>query len=696
VAAPAGSCPGNLLDSQKRNPMNRVTTILCFILSILLAGSASKAQSVFPVDTIYAYTFDCNNAVGVCVPLPAGTLQNYMILQDGLPYASGVAGCDFDTIVTYNYNTLLGLGNMGPYHLDSWVVNGKTYSGEFANITALVSMMNLYDPQGAWTHQPATYSIKGGAPGSTYSNMQVTVMVNQTPSTIGMNFGLLPQGTKMDFYAGNHYLVAVNMTNSQRDTLAVMVQCLQAPPPMTLRDTIPSSELPYTICMDLTELPGDPVSIQNICPGQSGEFVSFYVDAANYCVKYLGLKCDGEETACIVVCDNLGVCDTTYLEVYVDNSLCLAFSSKINDTLLINFSDTFCLDTTVLPGTIVSVENLCPGDSGISVDFDYDETTHCLTYIAFGTGLDRACYLLKDEFGNTDTVYLCVVGRLPQSGIILDTILLGQDETYCIDTSELAGNVISIQNFCPASSGNQVIYTVNTLTLCVDAFGTALGVDTACIAICDDYGVCDTTYIIIIVVPDVSDPCTNALPPIALDDTASTHLNTPVDIDVLANDTLGICLPVTLTVLNKNTGGIGPNDGFTVKNIDQSVTYVPNTDFCGTDTFQYVLCSPAGCDTATVVVSIACSAKDTIIIYNGFSPNNDGVNDFFKIENIEKFPGNELMVYNRWGLLVYNTLGYKNDWYGSYRSADLPDGTYFYILNLDGRQTFSGHLQLHR
>ncbi|MEZ4956090.1 MAG: hypothetical protein R2825_21200 [Saprospiraceae bacterium] len=46
---------------------------------------------------------------------------------------SGIAD-DFDTTITYSYNTLFGLGNLGPYKLNSWTVNGLTYTETFNNI----------------------------------------------------------------------------------------------------------------------------------------------------------------------------------------------------------------------------------------------------------------------------------------------------------------------------------------------------------------------------------------------------------------------------------------------------------------------------------------------------------------------------------------------------------------------------------
>jgi gliding motility-associated-like protein len=133
-------------------------------------------------------------------------------------------------------------------------------------------------------------------------------------------------------------------------------------------------------------------------------------------------------------------------------------------------------------------------------------------------------------------------------------------------------------------------------------------------------------------------------------------------------------------------------------NPDQTVDYVPASDACGPDSFQYVLCSPVGCDTATVFVNVGCTTIDSIIIYNAFSPNDDGINEVFKIENIEKFPKNSVKVYNRWGLLVYETQGYKNTWWGYYKGTSLPDGTYYYLIDLDssGRRTYSGFVQINR
>ncbi len=61
-------------------------------------------------------------------------------------------------------------------------------------------------------------------------------------------------------------------------------------------------------------------------------------------------------------------------------------------------------------------------------------------------------------------------------------------------------------------------------------------------------------------------------------------------------------------------------------------------------------------------------------IINIITPNGDGSNDYFVIENLGTV--NYLIVYNRWGRVVYETANYKNDWNG----GNLSDGVYYYLL----------------
>lgn len=79
-----------------------------------------------------------------------------------------------------------------------------------------------------------------------------------------------------------------------------------------------------------------------------------------------------------------------------------------------------------------------------------------------------------------------------------------------------------------------------------------------------------------------------------------------------------------------------------------------------------------------------------VTIYNALSPNDDGLNDSFVIKGIDNFPDNEVEIYNRWGVKVYDAKSYNesDNMFRGYsdgratvkRGDKLPTGTYFYIL----------------
>ncbi|MBR9999386.1 MAG: gliding motility-associated C-terminal domain-containing protein [Cyclobacteriaceae bacterium] len=69
--------------------------------------------------------------------------------------------------------------------------------------------------------------------------------------------------------------------------------------------------------------------------------------------------------------------------------------------------------------------------------------------------------------------------------------------------------------------------------------------------------------------------------------------------------------------------------------------------------------------------------------YNIITPNGDGRNDAFIIENIEHYPHARLTIFNRWGKRILETTGYQNNWGGLASGELLPNSTYFYMLELN-------------
>ena len=68
---------------------------------------------------------------------------------------------------------------------------------------------------------------------------------------------------------------------------------------------------------------------------------------------------------------------------------------------------------------------------------------------------------------------------------------------------------------------------------------------------------------------------------------------------------------------------------------------------------------------------------------NIITPNDDALNDAFEIPCLDFYPENNIKIFNRRGDIVYEKTAYANDWTGTYQGDPLPEGTYFYILQLD-------------
>lgn len=108
-----------------------------------------------------------------------------------------------------------------------------------------------------------------------------------------------------------------------------------------------------------------------------------------------------------------------------------------------------------------------------------------------------------------------------------------------------------------------------------------------------------------------------------------------------------------------------------------------------------------GCD-STVYLKLTVLSS-AVTIPEVFSPNGDDKNAFFRIKNIERYPRNHIMIFNRWGNLMYDGKPYMNQWDGKnyfnpkVGGNDLPVGTYFYILDLgDGSEAIRGYIYLNR
>jgi gliding motility-associated-like protein len=86
-----------------------------------------------------------------------------------------------------------------------------------------------------------------------------------------------------------------------------------------------------------------------------------------------------------------------------------------------------------------------------------------------------------------------------------------------------------------------------------------------------------------------------------------------------------------------------------------------------------------------------------LFIYNVITPDGNGLNDTWKITNIETFEGADVYVYDRWGGEVLSIKGYQNDWEGVSGADQLPDGTYYYVIkSIESDKVYKGSLTVLR
>lgn len=186
--------------------------------------------------------------------------------------------------------------------------------------------------------------------------------------------------------------------------------------------------------------------------------------------------------------------------------------------------------------------------------------------------------------------------------------------------------------------------------------------------------------------------CDTLAPPFVTTDT--------IFVEIPLGETEEVCMDITelpgfiLSVENTCEDPFN-NVADVVLDIDQCVDIISYE--LGQEQACIVLCNELGfCDTTIVIIDVI---SDSLIIYNGFSPNGDGVNEHFRIDNIEAYPDNSLTIFNRWGGRVYRTESYqnRNGWTGTFADETiLPDGTYFYILDDGEGQVYKGFLEIRR
>ncbi|WP_233164832.1 gliding motility-associated C-terminal domain-containing protein [Pedobacter sp. ASV28] len=113
-------------------------------------------------------------------------------------------------------------------------------------------------------------------------------------------------------------------------------------------------------------------------------------------------------------------------------------------------------------------------------------------------------------------------------------------------------------------------------------------------------------------------------------------------------------------------------------------------------TYTVTVANANGCSSTA---SYAITVVDDLSILratNILSPNGDGVNDVWKVANIDMYPQAVVRIFDRAGRIVYTRKGYDNSWDGTYNGQPLAESTYYYIIDLEAGKVLRGYITLVR
>jgi gliding motility-associated-like protein len=320
---------------------------------------------------------------------------------------------------------------------------------------------------------------------------------------------------------------------------------------------------------------------------------------------------------------------------------------------------TFCGGTgpgsVTLSGNNGSVLNwLYSTDSGATWNIIANTST-VLTYTNIGNDIVFEAVVQNSSFCAVDTSGSVVFNIDPVS--VAGTINLSGNDSVCSGlnsgTFTLSGNTGAVTEWI-SSKDSGITWTAIANTTTIQNFSN-LGQTTLYEAIIKS-GICPA---------DTSNNVSVTVMPLPL-------INAGADSSIMPGRT------ITLNGSGTGTPVWSPSAG-----LSSIVTFT--TIATPTVTTNYIL---------TTSSSFGCVNSDTVLItvilpnFNGtisnyFTPNGDGINDAWYIEDIQNYPSNEVSVFNIYGNEVYTKKNYMNDWKGTYNGAELPDGTYYYVLRFD-------------
>ncbi len=580
----------------------------------------------------------------ICLPIGLDAVSNYEFSIPGQIIRPN-HGCNFENLTAYSYSIISGAGNNGPYKIDNWTVNGVMYNTMVNNMSELTNWMNHIDPIGNWTHNSSIMLIMGGNPASTYGDLMMTDQQTWIASTLNPNSTGVATGTLVEVPIGNAQNMLVTIRN--------LTTCC-------------SETVLLKRCDESTNLDGNTNNLVVSCLEDILPIDQQSINVSN--------------------CNETGkLCVPIPLEDIFNYTFSTNGDEYANGFAGCNFDTLFAYTYFTIPNR---------GERGpyrLSA-WEVDGKIYSSDFNNLSDLIDQLN--TWDPRGNwkQEISTLTITGGISTSNY--GTMDIIQLNTGAIATMELNSNLLPMGTELTFDIGRNEVVLTNKATNCSDYFTVIVNCDASKSA-CEDFITDNSrTYMLS-----------------SCEEEVAFCLDIPSDeLDIYSIQQNGTFYAGAIGKCDKNVGQIMLYAGkgrhtFTITNElteceDEIIIEVD----CEENKTPIIEINPTltkdtrfSISEEKVISSERIEIKTpSISVYTGFSPNRDGVNDYFKIDGLAAYPNNELKIYNRLGRLLFTKKNYQNDWGGEVNGTTLPNGIYYYMLYDGNGKKYTGFVQIHQ
>jgi gliding motility-associated-like protein len=487
--------------------------------------------------------------------------------------------------------------------------------------------------------------------------------------------------------AGNDTLIITDANNCTSTTTVTLVN----PLPIASTHTVTNAS-----CANVCD-----GAIDITSSGGTGAYTFLWFPSGQNTQNVTGV-CFGKDS--VFITDGNGCSFTDTMNV---NATTLVIAMAGNDT-------SFCLGGTAtlcsnsINATSITWYNISAGWTSVG-------TTNCVNVSPSVGTTDFALVAVNGGCTDTDTVSV-IVNNYPM--LVLsgkDTICAGDSTTLCA-AGAIAFTWYSLPAWTPIATGSCITVAPTSATCygVIGLNGVCSDSDTVCVTVLampiamagNDTAFCSGGIVSLCSssLNAVSQTWYNAnsSPWTLIDTTKCISVTPPAGINnfaLIASN--GICSDtdtVAVTIYVAPPVNAGPDvtiitGGSSVMSATGNGTYSwspatglscvtclnPTATPSATTSYVLTVTDVNGC---TASDSITVTVVNNVVPNDGLSPNGDGINDYWIIPGIASFPEATVQVFNRWGELLYSSVGYTTPWDAKYKGKDLPVGTYYYIIDL--------------